>query len=108
MQLQIVVKRLEEIGAKINVKIIPRIVLPAFRKFENVAPSHDKPLTKNYHILKEYENKEMIVYPASGRNDDKCILTFAMLHKGLIVSNDKFEDKRFVEDANLRNYYSKK
>jgi hypothetical protein len=50
----------------------------------------------------------MIVYPAAGQDDDKCILTFAMLHNGLIVSNDKFEDKRFVEDACLRNYYSKK
>jgi hypothetical protein len=106
--MQIVVDSLNEIGAKLKVKVITRIVLPAFRHFENVAPSNDRPPTMNYHILKKYEDKEMIVYPAAGQDDDKCILTFAMLHNGLIVSNDKFEDKRFVEDACLRNYYSKK
>ena len=106
--MQIVVEKLNEEGAKINVEIIPRIVFPAFRKFENVATNNDRPPTQNYHILKLYDEKQMIVFPPSGQDDDNCIRTFAKLHNGLIVSNDRFDDKRFVRDADLHSYYSKK
>ena len=108
MRMKIVVDKLNEIGAKINVKIIPRIVFPAYRQFKNVVPNKDRPPTQNYDILKAYEEKEIIVYSAAGQDDDICILQFAMLHNSLIVSNDKFKDKRFVEDSRLHSYYSKK
>ena len=106
--MKIVVDTISETCATINLNVIIRVVLPAFRHYENVVTSNDRPATQNYQILKEYEDKEIIVYPPAGQDDDPYILEFAMLHNGLIVSNDKFEDKRFKENFNLRSYYSKK
>jgi len=79
--------------------------LPAYRSFEFIQDKR-KPATKNFEILKD--NNDLISYTPAGQYDDSFILEFAMNFKGLILSNDKFEDKQFVENIQLHEYYSNK
>jgi len=62
----------------------------------NLSKINENQKLKNYEILKE--NNDLITYTPAGLYDDSFILEFAMNLKGLILSNDKFEDKQFVEN----------
>jgi hypothetical protein len=77
-----------------------RVVLPSFRQFEFV--TNGKPPTHDYQILKEYY--EIISYTASSQNDDPIFLELAKEINGFVLSNDKFEDREFVQNIELNNF----
>ena len=83
-----------------------KVILPKFRSFPVV--DCKRPPTIDFEIINELNEKDMVSYAPAGHYDDTFILKFAMDLNGLIISNDKFEEKQFKDDIELYNYYSKK
>ena len=65
---------------------------------------NSKQPTLDFEILTEL--KDIIAYTPSGQYDDLFLLNFAKELNALILSNDKYEDKQFVDDTELYDYYS--
>ena len=96
------IRQMNEKYADIN--LIPKVILPAYRAYPVV--DNKRAATLDYAILIEY--KDVITFTPAGQHDDTFILKFSMEMNGLVLSNDRFEDKKFTEDAELHSYYSKK
>ena len=103
--IMIAITKIQQLNTKYpNIHLKPKVILPEYRAYKYV--DSKRVTTTNYEILVEY--KDLITYTPTNQYDDPFILNIAMEINGLILSNDRFEDKNFTLDAKLYNYYSKK
>jgi hypothetical protein len=103
----IAIKKLRQIGSKfsdINLKV--KVILPSYRHFKQNESKH--PPTDDYETITELYLKDIISFTPAGQHDDTFILKFAMDLNALILSNDKFLEKKFTNNEELYRHYSKK
>ena len=103
----IAIKKLKQIGSKfsdINLKV--KVILPSYRSFEQNDSKH--PPTDDYEKIKELYHKDIVSFSPAGQHDDTFILKLAMELNALILSNDKFLEKKFTNNEELYKHYSKK
>ena len=92
--------KLKATGDKLGVDLKVRIVLPAFRKYPE--GTNGRPPTLDFEILTAL--LEITVFTPPRQYDDIFIVNLAKESNALILSNDKYEDKQFMEDTELHSY----